>query len=121
MSRGERLIARALEDHGIAYRYEQPFAVVAHGHVRLCYPDFYLPKQHVILEYAGIQGSPEYDRQLQWKLEQYRALGMRPLVLDADSFETPWPANLLNALNAREMSRRGDRFQMPNVYSPRQK
>jgi len=109
MSRGERLIARALEDHGIAYRYEQPFAVVAHGHVRLCYPDFYLPVQHVILEYAGVQGSQEYDRQLQWKLEQYKALGMRPLVLDPDSFESPWPANLMNHLGTRGVDRQEPR------------
>lgn len=100
MSRGERLIARVLEDYGIRYRYEHPIAVLSHGHVRICYPDFYLPDHHVILEYAGIRGSREYDRQLQWKIEQYQDLGMRVLILDADSFESPWPMNLLGRLRS---------------------
>lgn len=98
MSRGERLIARALEEHGIRYRYEQPVAVVSQGRVCICYPDFYLPDYHAILEYAGVQGSPEYDRQLRWKAEQYRGLGMQALILDAESFESPWPMNLLGRL-----------------------
>lgn len=121
MSRGERLVARVLDEHGIRYLYEQPVAVTVHGRVCILYPDFYLPDHHAVLEYAGIKDSPEYDRRLQWKVGQYRDLGMRPLVLDADSFETPWPANLLSALEAGRTATKGNDLRMSSGYSLRQK
>ena len=57
-SRGERIIANALFEHGVAYRYER-----SHRWGGVNYrPDFTILKpRQVVIEYFGMAGDPDYD------------------------------------------------------------
>ena len=65
---GERLIANALFEHGIEYRYERNFRWNGINYR----PDFTIftgPKGGVVIEYFGLQGEPDYDNMAQRKRE----------------------------------------------------
>jgi len=94
-SKAEVQIARLLDRHGIAYRYEHPLAVLDRGKVRLWYPDFYLPEYGVIIEYFGLHGNAGYEEQTKRKIEVYENTGMDGLFLTEDWFRGDWPGRIL--------------------------
>jgi len=95
---GEEQIARLLERNNIAYQYEYPLAVLDRGKVRTWYPDFRLPEQGLIIEYFGMNGNPDYDRQKQHKLDVYRQAGIDGLFLTRDSLRGDWPTKLIGQI-----------------------
>jgi len=72
-SRGERLIADWLAAHGIAYRYDAKFRIIAEFQIR---PDFYLPEQDVYIEYWGLD-TPAYKMSMYKKQMLYQQEGKR--------------------------------------------
>ena len=97
-SRGERLIARLLEDHGIAYQYEYPLAVIDQGKTKIWYPDFRLPEYGMMIEYFGMNGSPDYDERTRHKMQVYSSAGMEGLFLKSEVFQGDWPGKILGQI-----------------------
>lgn len=65
---GEKVIANFLFEHDVRYRYEQ-----AHWwEDRVYRPDFTLTGRKIVIEYFGMGGDPEYDREMRKKQEYWR-------------------------------------------------
>ena len=108
-SKAEVQIARLLEREGIAYRYEQPLAVIDRGRTRIWYPDFRLSEYGMIIEYFGMNGDAEYRKRAEHKMEVYRENGIEGVFLTEESFKGDWPTRILGEIeNVLEM--RLDRF-----------
>lgn len=78
-SKGERLIADWLTAHGIAYRYDAKFRIIAEFQIR---PDFYLPEQDVYIEYWGLDTAQYkmsmYKKQMLYQQEGKRLISIYP-------------------------------------------
>jgi len=72
-SEGERRIAEWLTAHGIAYRYDAKFRIIAEFQIR---PDFYLPELDVYIEYWGLD-TPQYKMSMYKKQMLYQQEGKR--------------------------------------------
>lgn len=94
-SKSEAMIANALNDAGIPYRYEYPLKLDN----TVIYPDFTVLKipdrKEMIWEHLGIMDNPEYRNNAFWRIRQYESRGIIPgdrLIL---TFETnKYPLNL---------------------------
>jgi hypothetical protein len=104
-SKPELQIARLLERNGIAYKYEHPMAVMDRGRMRIWYPDFYLPKYGMIIEYFGVNGDAGYNERTKHKTEVYQDNGVQGLFLKEDDLKGDWPTKVMggieNILKAR--------------------
>jgi hypothetical protein len=72
-SEGERRIANWLTAHGLAYRYDAKFRIIAEFQIR---PDFYLPELDVYIEYWGLD-TPQYKMSMYKKQTLYQQEGKR--------------------------------------------
>jgi len=72
-SYGERRIAEWLTAHGVAYRYDAKFRIIAEFQIR---PDFYLPELDVYIEYWGLD-TPQYKMSMYKKQTLYQQEGKR--------------------------------------------
>ena len=72
-SEGERRIAAWLTAHGIAYRYDAKFRIIAEFQIR---PDFYLQEFDVYIEYWGLN-TPQYKMSMYKKQTLYQQEGKR--------------------------------------------
>ncbi len=72
-SEGERRIAEWLTAHGLAYRYDAKFRIIAEFQIR---PDFYLPELDVYIEYWGLD-TPQYKMSMYKKQTLYQQEGKR--------------------------------------------
>jgi hypothetical protein len=70
-SDGERRIADWLSAHGLEYRYDAKFRVIAEFQIR---PDFYLPELNVYIEYWGLN-TPQYKMSMYKKQMLYQQEG----------------------------------------------
>jgi hypothetical protein len=70
-SEGERRIAAWLADHGMAYRYDAKYRIIAEFQIR---PDFYLPEFDVYIEYWGLD-TPQYKMNMYKKHTLYQQEG----------------------------------------------
>ena len=78
-SEGERAIAEILTRYNIDFRYEHPMLIKEQKDndtekLRIWYPDFWLPKYSIIIEYWGMEGSKSYDEGKRAKLHAYKNL-----------------------------------------------
>ena len=97
-SRGEQQLARFLDRAGLDYFYEHPLAVIDRGKTRIWYPDFWLPEQGVLLEYAGVAHDASYTQRIEHKKGVYANMGLPALFLDPGFFAGYWPARILESL-----------------------
>ena len=97
-SRGEEQIARLFERNGIAYKYEHPLAVVDNGRTRIWYPDFHLSEYGMIIEYFGVNGKKDYDKQAKHKMQVYSENGIKGLFLTEASFRGDWPGRIMGQI-----------------------
>jgi hypothetical protein len=97
-SKGEVQIARLLDRNGIACFYEHPMAVVDRGKVKIWYPDFWLRDFGMVIEYFGINGKQNYDKQARHKMEVYKQNGIEGLFLKEDCFRGDWPGRIMNQI-----------------------
>ena len=72
-SEGERRIAEWLAAHGLAYRYDAKFRIIAEFQIR---PDFYIPELDVYIEYWGLN-TPQYKMSMYKKQVLYQQEGKR--------------------------------------------
>jgi hypothetical protein len=72
-SEGERRIADWLTAHGLAYRYDAKFRIIAEFQIR---PDFYLPELDLYIEYWGLD-TPQYKMSMYKKQILYQQEGKR--------------------------------------------
>lgn len=72
-SGGERRIAEWLTTHGLAYRYDNKYRIIAEFQIR---PDFYLPELDVYIEYWGLN-TPRYKMSMYKKRMLYQQEGKR--------------------------------------------
>jgi hypothetical protein len=79
MSKGEIAIKEILEKYNIDFKYEYPLLIkeTKNGDtekLRIWYPDFWLPKYSIIIEYFGLVGNEAYDKGKKEKWEAYKKL-----------------------------------------------
>ena len=72
-SEGERRIADWLTAHGMAYRYDAKYRLIAEFQIR---PDFYLPELDVYIEYWGLD-TPQYKMSMYKKQTLYQQEGKK--------------------------------------------
>ena len=72
-SEGERIIADWLISHGLSYRYDAKFRLIAEFQIR---PDFYLPELDVYIEYWGLD-TPQYKMSMYKKQMLYQQEGKK--------------------------------------------
>jgi len=89
-SRGEREIARFLDERGISFCYEYPLAIVDRDKTRLVYPDFRLQEYDVIIEYFGMNGNREYNEQAARKMASYNESGFNAIFLFDSTMRGNW-------------------------------
>ncbi len=78
-SEGEKRIADWLTAHGLTYRYDSKYRIIAEFQIR---PDFYLPELDVYIEYWGMD-TPQYKmsmykKQLLYQQESKRLISVYP-------------------------------------------
>ena len=83
-SRGEKRIGDFLFEHDIDFIYERPFSFKG----KKIYPDFYLPKEKLIIEYYGLLGNKEYEEEVKYKQEFYGRNKYLILELTKEDFQT---------------------------------
>jgi len=72
-SKGEKQIAEWLTAHGLTYRYDSKYRIIAEFQIR---PDFYLPELDVYIEYWGMD-TPQYKMSMYKKQTLYQQEGKR--------------------------------------------
>jgi len=72
-SEGERRLADWLTAHGLVFRYDAKFRIIAEFQIR---PDFYLPELDVYIEYWGMD-TPQYKMSMYKKQILYQQEGKR--------------------------------------------
>jgi len=96
-SEGERRVAGFLEQLGIPFEYEKPLAVVDRGKTKIWYPDFTLVDYgNILVEYFGVNGSEDYRRRTQHKLDVYEANGLDVIPVYPQDFKKDWKSNLMS-------------------------
>jgi len=90
-SGGERRIAEWLTSHGLAYRYDNKFRIIAEFQIR---PDFYLPELDVYIEYWGLD-TPRYKMSMYKKQMLYQQEGKR--LISVHPKDLPVLDSLLNS------------------------
>ena len=69
------MIAEFLASERIHFVYEYPVALIdEQDQVRIWYPDFWLPKLNIVIEYLGMKGKEEYERAVRRKTKLFRYL-----------------------------------------------
>jgi hypothetical protein len=74
---GERMIAEFLKENNIRFVYEQPLLIKqkypnGKEYWRMWYPDFWLPKYSIVIEFLGRKGNKEYDKLIKAKKKAYK-------------------------------------------------
>ena len=99
-SKAETQLARLFEREHIQFRYEYPLAVVDRGKTRIWYPDFQLPEYGIIVEYFGVNGDSDYDKQSQHKEQVYQDSGIDVLCLSGDCLKGDWPTQIMGQIES---------------------
>jgi len=106
-SAGERRIAKFLEANSIAFTYEKPLAVVDCGKTKIFHPDFSLHDFNTIIEYFGINGSPDYNTRTNRKIDIYQKNHIPFIPVYPQDFAGNWQEYILNTLRDQSISRIG--------------
>lgn len=80
-SNGEEIIAEILTKYNIDFVYEHPLLIKDQKgndseKLRIWYPDFWLPKYSIIIEYFGMDDDPVYHKGKVSKTEAYKRLNL---------------------------------------------
>lgn len=80
-SDGERAIAEVLTKYNVEFVYEYPLLIKEQKNndtekLRIWYPDFWLPKYSIIIEYWGLAGDPNYDKGKNDKIAAYKRMNI---------------------------------------------
>jgi len=97
-SSGEKKIAAFLDGAGIKFEYEVAVAIRERGYQRIWYPDFKLPEYNFFIEYLGIEQSPQYDQNSNYKLKTYQANGIDVLALYPKDLRQGYEQKIFNTI-----------------------
>lgn len=80
-SEGEKAIADILTKYNIEFVYEYPLLIKEQKNndsekLRIWYPDFWLPRYSIIIEYWGMVGDPGYDKGKHDKIAAYKRMNI---------------------------------------------
>lgn len=80
-SKGEEAIAEILTKYNIDFVYEHPLLIKEQKEgdgekLRIWYPDFWLPKYSIIIEYFGLDDDPHYHNGKKGKMDAYQKLDL---------------------------------------------
>jgi hypothetical protein len=78
-SKGEKAIAEILTKYNIDFVYEYPLLINEQKEgdtekLRIWYPDFWLPRYSIVIEFFGREGDAHYDKGKRDKLDAYEKL-----------------------------------------------
>ena len=83
-SEGEKRIAEVLNKYRIDFKYEWPVLIKDDDKkLRIWYPDFFLSKHGVYLEYFGYDNNPDYDNGRKRKEKIYKEMKMDVISIDS--------------------------------------
>lgn len=89
-SDGEDQIGKFFASEKIHFLYEYPLALIdEQGQVRIWYPDFFLPKLNIVIEYLGMKGKDEYDKAVGRKTKLFKALRIDFIYVTPQRLERP--------------------------------
>ena len=89
-SDGEKLIAEFLSTEKIHFVHEYPIALRdEQNQIRLWYPDFFLPKLSIVIEYLGMKGREEYERAVRRKTKLFKELKVDFIYITPNRFTKP--------------------------------
>ena len=99
-SDGERMIADFLKSENIHFVYEYPVALIdEQDQIRIWYPDFWLPKLNIVIEYIGMKGKPEYDRSVRRKTKLFKYLKIDLILITPNRLSKPdWKNYIINKI-----------------------
>jgi len=105
-SRGESRLASVLDRAGMHYQYEPRLTLYSQAHRPSpipgevwTRPDFYLPKQQAVIEYAGRMDLPDYRLRHSEKIRHYEYNGIRCYELFPQDICRPyWEPRLIDAI-----------------------
>jgi hypothetical protein len=101
-SRGERKIAKFLDDKKIKYEYEAGSLVRDEQQKqRIWYLDFYLPEFGMYVEYFGIVNNPDYDKGIRTKRNVYSKMAMDVIEIYPQMFAENWKGYIINKIEDR--------------------
>lgn len=107
-SKGEKRLADFFDQNGFKFDYESPTLVYdMNCKLRVWYPDFKVGRnRNLIVEYAGMQNNPDYDKGVAKKKKLYKANGLDALFLyPEDIYSKNWQDSLKNKLMRYQASR----------------
>ena len=121
-SDGERAIAEFLMAEKIHFVYEYPIALVdEQRQIRLWYPDFWLPKLNIVIEYLGMKGKPEYEKAVRRKTKLFRYLQMDFILITPNRLTKPdWKHYIIRKI-LEIMSSKGSEYQKMKHLSEKYK
>lgn len=89
-SDGESLIAEFLASEHIHFVHEYPIALIdEQNQIRLWYPDFWLPRLNIIIEYLGMKGKPDYEKSVRRKTKLFRYLKIDFILITPNRLTKP--------------------------------
>ena len=99
-SKGEEAIAEVLTKYNVDFVYEYPLLIKETKEndsekLRIWYPDFWLPKYSIVIEFFGREGDPHYDEGKRAKLEAYRKLDIDCISVKPSTIQKDLKAYLL--------------------------
>jgi len=99
-SEGERAIAEVLTKYKIDFEYEHPLLIKDQKKndsekLRIWYPDFWLPKYSIIIEYWGLIGDSTYERGREDKIAAYKRMNIDYISVYPDTLKKDLKAYLL--------------------------
>jgi len=99
-TKGEIAIAEVLTKYNIEFEYEHPLLIKQQHEndsekLRIWYPDFWLPKYSIIIEYFGMQGDKAYDKGKKQKLDAYKRLDLDCISVKPSTIKKDLKAYLL--------------------------
>lgn len=98
-SEGERTIAEVLNKYRIDFKYEWPILIRDdEKKLRIWYPDFFLPKYGVYLEYFGYENNTEYDNGRKRKEKIYNEMKIDVISIDSKIGDNQLESHLINQL-----------------------
>jgi hypothetical protein len=89
-SMGEKKIGKYLQSRGIDFTYEKPVAVVFEGKAKLFYPDFFLNRYHILIEYLGMNANPQKVKLNSYKRRVYRENKYDVIEIYPKDFRRDW-------------------------------
>lgn len=99
---GELKIAKFLSRNKINFEYEKEFKLKRkydNSKYTMVYPDFYIPSKKIVIEYFGMEGDKNYDKETQFKKEIFEHNDYDLISIFPNTPQNMWEIEILNNFN----------------------